>query len=158
MDYSPPGSSLHGIFQARILEWIAISFSRGSSPPRDQTHISPIDKWILSHWVTREALCGFVVVVQLLSCVRHFVTPWTTTCQVSLFFTISWSLLTLISIESVMPFNHLILCNSLLLSSIQKTQHQGLFQWVASSHQMVKVLELQLQHQSFQWIFGVDLL
>ena len=35
MDCSPPGSSVHGIFQARILEWVAISFSRGSSPPRD---------------------------------------------------------------------------------------------------------------------------
>ena len=35
-----PGSSLHGTSQARILEWITISFSRGSSPPRDQTHIS----------------------------------------------------------------------------------------------------------------------
>ena len=37
MDYSPPDSSVHGILQARILEWIAISFSRGSSRPRDQT-------------------------------------------------------------------------------------------------------------------------
>ena len=40
MDCSPPGSSVHGIFQARILEWVAISSSRGSSQPRDQTHIS----------------------------------------------------------------------------------------------------------------------
>ena len=37
MDYSPPGSSVHGILQARLLEWVAISFSRGSSWPRDQT-------------------------------------------------------------------------------------------------------------------------
>ena len=37
MDYSPPGFSVHGNFQARILEWVAISFSRGSSRPRDQT-------------------------------------------------------------------------------------------------------------------------
>jgi len=42
MDGSPPGSSVHGIFQARILEWVAISYSRGSSRPRDQTHISCI--------------------------------------------------------------------------------------------------------------------
>ena len=35
MDCSPPGSSVHGIFQARILKWVAISFSRGSSQPRD---------------------------------------------------------------------------------------------------------------------------
>ena len=40
MDCNPPGSSVHGIFQARVLEWIAISFSRGSFCPRDQTHIS----------------------------------------------------------------------------------------------------------------------
>ena len=42
MDCSPPGSSVHGILQARILEWVAISFSRGSSQPRDQTWVSPI--------------------------------------------------------------------------------------------------------------------
>ena len=37
MDCSPPGSSVHGIIQARILEWVAISSSRGSSQPKDQT-------------------------------------------------------------------------------------------------------------------------
>ena len=42
MDCSPPGSSVHGILQARILEWVAISSSRGSSWPRDQTHVSGI--------------------------------------------------------------------------------------------------------------------
>ena len=42
MDCSPPGSSIHGILQARILEWVAISFSRGSSWPRDQTQVSLI--------------------------------------------------------------------------------------------------------------------
>ena len=40
MDYSPPGSSVHGIFHARILEWVAISFSRGSSQPKGQTWVS----------------------------------------------------------------------------------------------------------------------
>ena len=40
MDYSPPGSSVRGILQARILEWVAISFSRGSPQPRDQTWVS----------------------------------------------------------------------------------------------------------------------
>ena len=57
MDCSLPGSSVHGILQARILEWVAISFSRGSSWARDQTHVSCIDKWILYHWATREAHC-----------------------------------------------------------------------------------------------------
>ena len=42
MDCSPPGSSVHGILQARILEWVAMPSSRGSSQPRDQTHISYI--------------------------------------------------------------------------------------------------------------------
>ena len=41
-DCSPPGSSIHGIFQARVLEWAAISFSRGSSRPRDRTSVSCI--------------------------------------------------------------------------------------------------------------------
>ena len=56
-----------------------------------------------------------VVVVQSLSCVRLFVTLWTAACQASLSFTISWSLLKLMTIKSVMPSNHLILCCSLLL-------------------------------------------
>ena len=42
MDYSPPGSSVHGTSQARILEWVAMPFSRRSSQPRDQTHVSCI--------------------------------------------------------------------------------------------------------------------
>ena len=54
MDCSPPASSVHGISQARILEWVAISFSRGSSQPRDQTHVSCIDSLVLYHWATRE--------------------------------------------------------------------------------------------------------
>ena len=57
------------------------------------------------------------VVVQLLSCGQLFVTPWTAAYEASLSFTISWSLLKLMSIESVMPSNHLILCRSRLLSS-----------------------------------------
>ena len=50
MDYSPPGSSVHEISQARILEWVANSFSRGSSQPRDWTLISCIGRQILYHW------------------------------------------------------------------------------------------------------------
>ena len=42
MDCSPPGSSVHGILQTRILQWVAMPFSRVSSPPRDQTQISYI--------------------------------------------------------------------------------------------------------------------
>ena len=42
MDYGLPGSSVHGIFQARILEWVAVPFSRGASQPRDRTQVSCI--------------------------------------------------------------------------------------------------------------------
>ena len=55
MDCSPPGSSVHGIFQARILEWLAISSSRGSSRLRDRTHVSCIGRQVLYHWATWEA-------------------------------------------------------------------------------------------------------
>ena len=58
---------------------------------------------------------NFVVAVQSLSRVQLFTTPWTAACQDSLSFTISWSLLKLISIDSVMPFNHLVLCHLLFL-------------------------------------------
>ena len=59
MDCSLPGSSVHGIFQARILEWVAISSSKGSCWPKDQTHISLVScigRWILYHSATWEAL------------------------------------------------------------------------------------------------------
>ena len=56
-----------------------------------------------------------MVVLQLLSYVQFFVSTWIAECQASLSFTISWSILKLISIESVMPPNHLVLCHPLLL-------------------------------------------
>ena len=58
MDCSPPSSSVHGIIQAIILEWIAIFFSRGSSWPRDQTRVSCIGRQILYHCATWEVLCS----------------------------------------------------------------------------------------------------
>ena len=78
-----------GILQARILEWVPCP------PPGDL----PI----------------FHISVQLLSCVQFFVTPWTVAYNASLSITNSQSLLKLMSIKSVMPSNHLILCLSLLL-------------------------------------------
>ena len=57
MDYSPPDSSVHGIFQARILDWFAIAFSRGSSRPKDGTSlscVSCIGRWSLYHRAIRE--------------------------------------------------------------------------------------------------------
>ena len=70
---------------------------------------------------------------------------------------ISWSLLKFKSIESMMPSNHLIL-SSLPPPALNLSQVRGLFRWVGSSHQVAKVLELQLQHQSFQWIITFNFL
>ena len=56
MDGSLPGFSVHGISQARILEGVAISFSRGSFQPRDQNYVSYTGSRILYHWATTEAL------------------------------------------------------------------------------------------------------
>jgi len=96
--------------------------------------------------------------VQLLSRVQLFATPWTVACRASLSVTKSQSLFKLMSIELVMPSNHLILLSSPSLSTFNLSQHQGLFQWVNSLHQVAKVLEFKLQHQSFRWIFGTDFL
>ena len=114
--------------------------------------------WYLLHMELKIWKTWTFFVVQSLSCVWLFATPWTSACQASLFITISLNLLKLMSIESVMPSNHLNLCCLLSSLALSFSQHQGLFQWVSSSHQVAKVLELQLQHQSFQWIFRVDFL
>ena len=208
MDCSPSGASVHGILQARILEWGAIPFSRGSSQPTDQTQVSciagrfstawakkikdkiilfqsilssssrlrkkkrktfrksshynldkvmliwwnwqwvqeiesdPITSWQIkgetveaetdiiflgskttvdgacSHEIKRHLQLGrkaMTNLVQLLSRVQLFATPWTAARQASLSITNSRSLLKLMSIESVMPSNQLILCCPLLL-------------------------------------------
>ena len=65
--------------------------------------------------VLGSVLQGWVVVVESLSCVQLFATPWTAALQAPLSFTVSLSLLKLTSIESVMPSNHLVLCHPLLL-------------------------------------------
>ena len=86
-----------------------------------------------------------------LSCVQLFVTPWTTACQASLSITNSWSLLKLMFIwvgDAIQPSHPL---SSPSPPALSLSQHQGLFQWVGSSYQVAKVLEFQLQHQSFQW-------
>ena len=161
---------VHGIFQARILEWVAFPFSRGSSQPnlglphcrqilyqlshkgsprklewvaypfssrsswpRNRTRVSCIGGRFFTNWAIKEAQCrssqkmGFlwrldyivmidqISVVQALNHVQLFVIPWTAACQASQSFTSSWRLPKLMSIESVMPSNHLILWRPLLL-------------------------------------------
>ena len=96
------------------------------------------------------------VVVQSLSQVWLFVTLWTAACQASRSFTISRSLRKLISIESMMPSNHLILCHPVLLlpsifPSIRVFSNE-LALWI----RWLKELKLQPKHQSLQWIFRID--
>ena len=86
----------------------------------------------------------------------HFATPWTAAHQASLSITNSQSLLKLMFIESVMPTNRFILYRPFLLPAIFLSISR--FQWVSSLHQVAAVLELQLQHQSFRWIFRTDFL
>ena len=94
--------------------------------------------------------------VQSLSHVRLSATQRTAACQASLSNTNSQSLLKLMSIESVKPSNHLILCLSLLLPSVFPSIRVFLNGWTL--HHVAKVLELQFQHQSFHWIFRIDCL
>ena len=95
MDCSLPGSSIHGIFQARVLEWVAIAFSyvHQQLPELTQTH---------AHWIG----------------------------------------------DAIQPSHPL---SSPSPPTFSLSQCQGLFQWVSFSHQVAKVLEFQLQPQSFQW-------
>ena len=80
MDCSPPGSSVHGISQARILEWVAISFSRGFSRPRDWTRVSGIAGRCFTVWATRESNL-FLSLLQFLAILHLVITfllkvPW----------------------------------------------------------------------------------
>ena len=97
------------------------------------------------HWIHSP-----FVVVQLLSHVWLFETPWTSACQASLSFTISWSFLKPLFIEWIVPSNHLMLCRPcLFLPSYFPSI--SLFQWVVSL--LAKVFKH--QQQPFQWIFRV---
>ena len=108
MDYSPPGSSIHGIFQVRIPEWVAISFFRGFSWPRNWTQVSCIGRQtLLSETPGKYSVTIQLSSVQSLSHVRLFATPWTAAHQPSLSITKFRSLLKLMSIASVMPSNYL---------------------------------------------------
>ena len=72
MDCSQPGSSVHGISQARILDWVAISFSRGSFWSRDQTQIFCIGSLALSHQGSPPGTCPFIYILSIVA----FMTQW----------------------------------------------------------------------------------
>ena len=75
MDCSLPGSSVHGIFQAMVLEWIAISFSKGSSQPRDRTRVSRIIDRRFTLWATREVWVAWKLKAKVLV-VQSSLTLW----------------------------------------------------------------------------------
>ena len=257
MDYSLPGSSIHWIFQARILEWVIISSSRRSSQPRDWTQVSCIVGRRITVWATREvtlhkhfatwdqsmpspstsppsfllhlrnnfALQIFNAVSQLLAfqftapiiwkspinsylplwlknscimllsvyvfisflesklkegCHNHFALPWCSISSVQ-FSSFAQSCPTLCDPMNCstpgLPVHHQLpeftqthihqvgdaIQPSHPLSSSSPparnpSQHQSLFQWVNSSHEVAKVPEFQLQHHSFQRNPTADLL
>ena len=83
--------------------------------------------------------------------------PMDSACQASLSKTKSWGLLTHVPwVGYIIQLSHSL--SSPSSPTFNLSQHQALFKWVNSSHQVAKVLEFQLQHQSFQWIFRTDLL
>ena len=94
------------------------------------------------NWVTGVGKTHMFSSVQLLSHVQLFATPWIAACQASLCITSSRSSLRLMSIESVMPSSHLILCRPLLLLPPIPPSIRVFVQWVSSSHQVAQVLEV----------------
>ena len=177
MDCSLPGSFVHGILQARILELVAMFFSRGSSQPRDWPEFLNLLHWqvgslqlappgkplriqqlLTNAWWIMLKFSSLISVQLSLSVVSNSLRPhepqharhscpspspriYTNSCPLS-----RWCHPTIPS--SVIPF----------FSCLQSFQHQSLYKWVSSSHQVAKVLEFHLQHQSFQCTLRTDLL
>ena len=162
LDCSPPGSFDHEILQARILEWVAMLFSRGSSQPRDQTWVSCIGRWI--PWATRKANDDFSYHLFRIYCVMGVCSMlYTNSVQFSL---VAQSCLTHCDPRNLstpgLPVHHQLLeftqtyvhwvgdaiqpshpLSSPSPPALNLSQHWDLFQWVSSSsHQVAKVLEL----------------
>ena len=130
MDYRPSGSSVHGILQSRILEWVVILFFRGSSQPRDWTQVSASQADSLPSESPGKPsylpLCSQFSSVQSLSCVRLFATPWPAARHTSLSITNSLSLLKLMSRagDAVQPSHPL---SSPSPPAFNLSQHHGSF-------------------------------
>ena len=156
MDYSLPGSSVHGNFQARVLEWVVISFSRGSSGPRDQTWVSCIAGRCFTIWATREAIYIYICIYMYMYMYMYVYTsvqfssvaqPCLTLCDpmnrstpgLPVHHQLPESTQTHVHWvnDAIKPSHPL---SSPSLPALNPSQHQDLFQWVGSLHQVAKVL------------------
>ena len=146
IDYSLPGSSVHGILQARILEWVAISFSRGSSQPRNWTRVSCIIGRLFTDRAMREAPYTPISSVQFSSVAQSCLTLWDPMNCSTPGLPVHHQLLEFTRThvhrvgDAIQTSNPLL---SLSPPAPNSSQHQGLFQWVNSSHEVAKVLEFQ---------------
>ena len=89
-----PGSSVHGILQARVLEWVAISFSRGSSQPGDWTQVSCIAGGFVTVWATREAQLPNTSLIKKKYSLKE---------RKESFYNLSWEGKTCCSVHSILP-------------------------------------------------------
>ena len=156
VDCSLPGSSVHGIGQARTLEWVTILFSNASSQPRNWTQVSQIADRFFTVWATREAQINqFSSVAQ--SCPTLCNPMNCSTPGLPVYHQLPEFTQTHVHRvgDAIQPSHPL---SSPPPPAPNPSQHQGLFQLVSSSHEVAKVLEFQLQHQSFQWTPRTDLL
>ena len=159
MNHSLPGSSVHGISQARILEWVAISFAGDLPNPG----IEPTSPALAGEFFTTShqrspakcfCCCSVTQSCPTLRSPMDCSTPGFPVLNHLLEFAqthVHWVG------DATQPSHPL---SSPSPPAFNLSQHQGIFQWVCSSHQVAKVLELQFQHQhhSFQWIFRFDFL
>ena len=141
--WSPSGGNILGITSA---PWVRLQRLQFGVPPfntRKQTHII-INVWP-SCWLVAQScliVCDPTDCSMLGLPVQHQLPEFTQAH-------VHW-------VSDVIPPSHPL--SSPSPPTFNLSQHQGLFQWISSSHQVAKVLELQLQHQSFQWIFRTDFL
>ena len=163
MDYSLPGSSVHGIFQGRILSELPFPSPRDlPDPEMEPTSLvsSALAGRFFTNWATRKALCLASVQFSSVQSLSHIQLCDPMDCSTSGFPVhhqlpeltqthVHWAS------DAIQP-SHPLLSPS--PPAFNYSQHQGLFKLVSSSHRVARVLEFQLQHQSFQWIFRTDFL
>ena len=159
VDCSLPGSFVHGILQARILEWVAISFSRGSSRPKDQTRSPALEAGVLTSEPPGKPIRHYSV--QFSSVAQSCLTLCDPVNRTMLDLSVHHQLLEFTQThvhrvgDPIQPSDPLLSPSS---PAPNPSQHQSIFQWVNSSHEVAKVLEFQLQHHSFQRTPRTDLL